>query len=134
MQRVLRGERRRISVDFAHAIEEATGGQVAWSLWRSATAAAASSHTPEPSRKAKRRGGGSGSSGGTPGTSAREGSQAGANKGASFTTSRPGLVPVQREVPVGLEAGEPRRATRPRAARRGSGPLSRSPAGAAEAP
>jgi hypothetical protein len=36
--RVLNGERRRISVDFALSIERATGGAVQTSLWSSATA------------------------------------------------------------------------------------------------
>lgn len=36
--RVLNGERwKRITVDFAHAIEDATGGAVGWAKWRSST-------------------------------------------------------------------------------------------------
>lgn len=38
VQRALNGERRRISVDFAAAIERATGGRVPWIRWRSETA------------------------------------------------------------------------------------------------
>ena len=38
VQRVLNGERTRISVDFAYAIYRATGGAVSWHLFRSATA------------------------------------------------------------------------------------------------
>jgi hypothetical protein len=39
VQRVLKGERwRRISVDFAFAIQKATGGHVRWDRWLSSTA------------------------------------------------------------------------------------------------
>lgn len=38
VQRILNGERwRRITVDFAYAIEKATGGKVAWTRWLSKT-------------------------------------------------------------------------------------------------
>ena len=38
VQRVLNGERwRRITVDFAHAVEKATGGRVVWTRWLSKT-------------------------------------------------------------------------------------------------
>lgn len=39
VQRVLNGDRwKRITVDFAHAIDRATGGSVPWTTWRSTTA------------------------------------------------------------------------------------------------
>lgn len=39
VQRALNGERwKRISVDFAHAIEKATDGKVGWAAWLSKTA------------------------------------------------------------------------------------------------
>lgn len=41
VQRAINGERTRISVDFARAIEEATGGAVRCQLWASNTARAA---------------------------------------------------------------------------------------------
>jgi hypothetical protein len=37
VQRVIKGERTRISVDFAKAIQEATGGAVPWDSWSSDT-------------------------------------------------------------------------------------------------
>lgn len=37
VQRVLNGERTRISVDFARNVERATSGAVAWHLWSSET-------------------------------------------------------------------------------------------------
>ena len=41
VQRVLNGERwRRITVDFAHAIEKATGSRISWTRWLSRTARA----------------------------------------------------------------------------------------------
>jgi hypothetical protein len=41
VKRILDGERQRITVDFALAIERATGGEVRWKRWASETASPA---------------------------------------------------------------------------------------------
>lgn len=53
VQRALTGERKRISVDFAAAVERATGGSVPWTHWLRKTARAENARRPStPPRSA----------------------------------------------------------------------------------
>jgi hypothetical protein len=55
VQRYLRGERARISVDFAYGVEHATSGQVPWYSWRSETRRPAERMTGASSERKPRR-------------------------------------------------------------------------------